>query len=54
MKNHKVYEEDVQEDDMLDEDYPAIAEDGISLCVNKTNPEAKSVKSFWNQDHLVC
>ena len=38
MKNDKVYEEDDLEEDTLDEGHPAVAEDGISLWVNKTNP----------------
>ena len=52
MRNHQVYDRRIAEEP-LDEDNPAVAEDGISFCTSKTNKQAKSVKSFWNDDHVV-
>ena len=53
MRNHQVYDDSIDREETLDEDNPAVEEDGIAFCINKTSKEAKSIKSFWNEDHVV-
>ena len=54
MRNHQVFDDSIDlAEKTLDEDNPAVEEDGIAFCINKTSKEAKSVKSYWNEDHVV-
>ena len=54
MRNHQVFDDSIDlAEETLDEDNPAVEEDGIAFCINKTSKEAKSVKSYWNEDHVV-
>ena len=54
MRNHQVFDDSIDpEQETLNEDNPADEEDGIAFCINKTSKEAKSVKSYWNEDHVV-
>ena len=54
MRNHDFYvPKDYQKEENLEEDHSAVAEDGITLCVKKTNSQARNITSYWNQDHVV-
>ena len=54
MKNRQVLDDSIDpEEETLDKDNPAVAEDGTAFCINKTNKKAKSVKLFLNEDHVV-
>ena len=50
MRNHQVFDDSI---DPVNEDNPADEQDEIAFCINKTSKEAKSVKSYWNEDHVV-
>ena len=52
--NHQVFDETDSEEETLEADHPAVAEDGITFAWKKANPKAKLIKSFWNLDHTVC
>ena len=53
MTNHKVFNDSIDREETFDEDNPAVEEDGIAFFINKTSKEAKSIKSYWNEDHVV-
>ena len=50
----EVFDETDSEDEILEADHPAVAEDGITFVWKKANPNAKLITSYWNQDHQVC
>ena len=49
-----MFDETDSEEETLEADHPAVAEDGITFAWKKANPKAKLIKSFWNLDHTVC
>ena len=53
MTNHQVFNDSIDREKTFDEDNPAVEEDGIAFFINKTSKEAKSIKSYWNEDHVV-
>ena len=53
MRNHQVFDDSIDTEKLtLDEDDPATGDDWIAFSINKTSREAKSVKSYWNEDHV--